>query len=77
VAKALAALLSMLLTDDDRQAIDTPGLLAGLDVPTTVVWGEVDRILPPPAGVGERVAAGHMLHMEAPNDVIRHVRARV
>jgi hypothetical protein len=24
--------------------------------------------------VGERVAAGHMLHMEAANDIVRHLR---
>jgi pyruvate dehydrogenase E2 component (dihydrolipoamide acetyltransferase) len=41
----------------------------------TVVWGSSDRILPPPDGVGERVGAGHMLHMEAANDVLRHVRS--
>ena len=68
VDKALATVLSTLLTDADTQAIDTPALLAGVDVPVTVVWGESDRILPPPDGVGERVAAGHMLHMEAAND---------
>ena len=35
------------------------------------------RILPPPEGIGERVAAGHMLHMEAANDVVRVLRERV
>ena len=58
--------LGTLLTDADTQAIDTPALL--------VVWGESDRILPPPDGVGERVAAGHMLQMEAANDIVRHLR---
>ena len=74
VDKALATVLGTLLTDADTQAIDTPALLEGLDVPVTVVWGESDRILPPPDGVGERVAAGHMLHMEAANDIVRHLR---
>ena len=45
-----------------------------VDVPVTVVWGESDRVLPPPDGVGDRVAAGHMLHMEAANDILRHLR---
>jgi pyruvate dehydrogenase E2 component (dihydrolipoamide acetyltransferase) len=70
VDKALSTLLATLL-DGDRQAIDTRALLDGVDVPVTVVWGGADRILPPPEGVGERVAAGHMLHMEAANDVVR------
>ena len=61
----------------DTQAIDTPALLAGGDVAVTVVWGEVDRILPAPEGVGERVAAGHMLHMEAANDVVRVIQSRI
>jgi pyruvate dehydrogenase E2 component (dihydrolipoamide acetyltransferase) len=74
VDKALSALLGTLL-DGDRQAIDTRALLDGVDVPVTVVWGAADRILPPPDGVGERVEAGHMLHMEAANDVVRALRA--
>jgi pyruvate dehydrogenase E2 component (dihydrolipoyllysine-residue acetyltransferase) len=74
VDKALATLLGTLLTDTDTQAIDTPGLLAGVDVPVTLVWGESDRILPAPEGTGERVAAGHMLHMEAANDILRVLR---
>ena len=73
VDKALSALLGTLL-DGDRQAIDTPALLEDVDVPVTVVWGRADRILPPPEGVGERVDAGHMPHMEAANDVVRVLR---
>ena len=61
VDKALSALLGTLL-DGDRQAIDTPALLDGVDVPVTVVWGSADRILPPPEGTGERVGAGHAAH---------------
>lgn len=76
VDKALSALLPTLL-DGDRQAIDTPALLSGVDVPVTVVWGESDAVLPPPDGVGSRVRAGHMLHMEAANDVVRALRAAV
>ena len=74
VDKALTAVLGTLL-DGDRQALDTRALLDGVDVPVTVVWGGADRILPPPDGVGSRVEAGHMLHMEAANDVVRAVRA--
>ena len=76
VDKALSALLGTLL-DGDRQAIDTRGLLEGVDVPVTVVWGTADRILPPPEDIGERVEAGHMLHMEAANDVVRVLRAHL
>jgi pyruvate dehydrogenase E2 component (dihydrolipoamide acetyltransferase) len=76
VDKALAAVLNTLL-DGDKQAIDTPALLAGVDVPVTVVWGSADRILPAPTEGAERVQAGHMLHMEAANDVVRHVQSRL
>lgn len=76
VDKALSALLGTLL-DGDRQAIDTPSLLQGTTVPVTVVWGSNDRVMPPADGVGERVEAGHMLHMEAANDVLRIVRSIV
>lgn len=73
VDKALSALLGTLL-DGDRQAIDTPALLEGVDVQVTVVWGSADRVLPPPADTGGRVEAGHMLHMEAANEVVRVLR---
>ena len=73
VAEALAALVETLL-DGDRQAIDTPALLAGVSVPVTVVWGSADRILPVPDGVTlHRVDAGHMLHMEAAGEVLRQL----
>ncbi len=74
VDKALATVLGTLLTEADTQAIDTPGLLEGVGVPVTVVWGASDRILPAPEDVGDRVAAGHMLHMEAANDILRILR---
>lgn len=76
VDKALSALLGTLL-DGDRQVIDTRGLLEGVDVPVTVVWGTADRILPPPEDIGERVDAGHMVHMEAANDVVRLLRVHL
>ena len=62
VDKALSALLGTLL-DGDRQAIDTPALLEGVDVPVTVMWGTADGILPPPEGTGERVdGRAHAAH---------------
>lgn len=76
VDKALTALLATLL-DGERQAIDTPALLAGVDVPVRVVWGRADRILPRPDGGVTEVAAGHMLHLEAASAVLEQVRAQV
>ena len=77
VDKALSALLGTLL-DGDRQAIDTPALLDGR---RRAGDGGVGRggpaSCPPPDGTGERVEAGHMLHMEAANDVVRVLRERV
>jgi pyruvate dehydrogenase E2 component (dihydrolipoamide acetyltransferase) len=78
VDKALSALLGTLLTGDDTQAIDGRELIAGLDVPVTIVWGASDRILPVPDEVVlERVEAGHMAHMEAANEVVRLIQSRV
>jgi pyruvate dehydrogenase E2 component (dihydrolipoamide acetyltransferase) len=78
VDKALSAVLGTLLDDGDRQAIDTPALLEGVDVPVTVVWGASDRILPVPDGVElHRVEAGHMAHMEAPGEVLDAVRSHL
>jgi len=78
VSAALHTLLGTLLAGD-RQAIELPALLEKVSgVPVTVVWGDEDRILPVPDGVElARVKAGHMLHMEAANDVLRHIRTTV
>ncbi|HEX4250237.1 MAG TPA: acetoin dehydrogenase dihydrolipoyllysine-residue acetyltransferase subunit [Pseudonocardia sp.] len=78
VSEALQTLLGTLLAGD-RQAIELPALLGKVSgVPVTVVWGNQDRILPLPDGVElARVKAGHMLHMEAANDVLRHIQATV
>jgi pyruvate dehydrogenase E2 component (dihydrolipoamide acetyltransferase) len=77
VSEALRTLLGTLL-DGERQAIDTPALLAGVSAPVIVVWGRADRILPVPEGVKlSRVEAGHMLHMEAAGDVLRHIQSAV
>jgi pyruvate dehydrogenase E2 component (dihydrolipoamide acetyltransferase) len=78
VDKALTAVLGTLLGEGDRQAIDTPALLEGVDVPVTIVWGASDRIVPLPDGVQlTRVEAGHMPQMEAPGEVLEAVRARL
>lgn len=75
VSEALHALLATML-DGDRQAIDTPAMLSGVRVPVTVVWGDADRILPPPTGgTVHQVPAGHMLHMEAAGQVLERLRA--
>ena len=42
--------------------------------PSPWCGARADRILPAPEGTGERVEAGHMLHMEAANDVLRVLR---
>jgi pyruvate dehydrogenase E2 component (dihydrolipoamide acetyltransferase) len=77
VDKALTAVLGTLL-DGDRQALDTPALLEGVDVPVTVVWGASDRIVPVPDGVElTRVEAGHMAHMEAPGEVLSAIRTHL
>ena len=72
VPAALQSVLGTLLTDDDVQAIDTPALLDGVDVPVTVIWGAEDKILPKPEGV-DNVPGGHMLHMESANEVTRRI----
>lgn len=74
---ALSAMLDTLL-DGDRQAIDTRALLNGVDVPVTILWGGADRILPVPDNINlQQVEAGHMLHMEAANEVVGILRARL
>ena len=62
--------------------------LAGLDVPTLVIWGEKDQVLPAAhgEGLGGKVEvlrvkdAGHIPHMEKANEVnaavVRHMAAR-
>jgi pyruvate dehydrogenase E2 component (dihydrolipoamide acetyltransferase) len=82
VDRALKTLVGTLL-DGDRQAIDTPALLARSTVPAVIVWGRADRVLPAAGAdvVGDRAQvrlvdnAGHMVHMEAPGEVVAAVRA--
>ena len=48
-----------------------------------VIWGSADRVLPPapqaPAATGTDIwmvgGAGHMVHMEAPAEVLRAMRS--
>jgi pyruvate dehydrogenase E2 component (dihydrolipoamide acetyltransferase) len=80
VGAALEALLATLL-DGDRQAIDAATLLESLDVPTVIVWGEMDRIMPMAAGgkIVQRAklrvvpGAGHMVHIEQPDAVVEAI----
>ncbi len=79
VGTSLTAALGVLLTPEGGQAIDAGALIDSAQaagVPVRVVWGMRDTILPPPAkgpdGVRFTVvpAAGHMVHMEAPDVVL-------
>jgi pyruvate dehydrogenase E2 component (dihydrolipoyllysine-residue acetyltransferase) len=84
VDQALKTLVGTLL-DGDRQAIDTPSLLAQSTVPTVIVWGRADRVLPAAGAAlaGDRAEvryvdnAGHMVHMEAPGEVVAAVRTGI
>ncbi len=82
VSAALDALLVTLL-DGDRQAIDAARLLASAGVPTVVVWGSEDRILPVPSSdvVDGRLrtvaGAGHMVHVEQPDAVVAAIEEAV
>jgi len=79
VSATLGRLLDMLVDPaTGTQVIDARALLAGVDLPRAVVWGDQDRILPahqapePGGGTDVRVVAGagHMVHLEAPQSVI-------
>jgi len=84
VGQALDTMLGTLL-DGDAQAIDSIAVLASLDVPTVVVWGSDDRILPAPdAAAVEAVATlrivpgvGHMAHVEQPDAVVEAVEEAI
>lgn len=83
VSAALGAIVGTLVDGDGHQVIDGSALLDGSSVPVTVVWGADDRILPASGASGAGTAvgsrgsvttvdgAGHMVHMEAPNDTLR------
>jgi pyruvate dehydrogenase E2 component (dihydrolipoamide acetyltransferase) len=84
VGPALESLLGTLL-DGDEQAIDSLAVLARLDVPTVLVWGGDDRILPVPEAVTVEAAAtltvvpgaGHMPHVEQPDAVVAAVEQAI
>jgi pyruvate dehydrogenase E2 component (dihydrolipoamide acetyltransferase) len=84
VSAALDTLLTTLL-DGDQQAIHAMDLLASVDVPTVVVWGGEDRILPVPqhAALEARAkfrvvpGAGHMVHVEDPQAVVTAIEEAV
>ena len=81
VDTALHRLVDTLL-DGDRQRIDTSPRLAGIDMPTVVVWGREDHIIPPSniKAVGNVHLvdhAGHMVHMERPAEVRRAVEEAI
>ena len=87
VDAALRVLLATLLVEGgrgDQQALDVAGRLAELDLPVRVVWGSADRVMPPtpraPA-VGTDIwmvdGAGHMVHMEAPAEVLAAIRSLI
>ncbi|MGW1680984.1 acetoin dehydrogenase dihydrolipoyllysine-residue acetyltransferase subunit [Saccharopolyspora sp. NPDC002376] len=73
VQDGLQALLGTVL-EGDKQAIDAASLLSGVTVPTAVVWGAQDQVVPvaDQSAFGDRAqvrvvaGAGHMVHMEDP-----------
>jgi pyruvate dehydrogenase E2 component (dihydrolipoamide acetyltransferase) len=82
VAGALEAIAGAVFPDG-RQAVVLAERLSELAVPTQVIWGKHDRIVPPAhaEGLPPKVAvhmignAGHMAHMEAAGEVNRLIGA--
>jgi pyruvate dehydrogenase E2 component (dihydrolipoyllysine-residue acetyltransferase) len=77
VEAALQTLVDTLV-DGDVQRIDSAAAVAAIGgaVPVTVIWGKVDRIIPPAqaGSVADAVSylvedSGHMPHMERPAEV--------
>ncbi|WP_237773565.1 acetoin dehydrogenase dihydrolipoyllysine-residue acetyltransferase subunit [Streptomyces luteocolor] len=83
VDRALGALLTTLLDEDDAPALDVRGLLASgaTSVPVVALWGREDRVIPASnaASLKGRAeirlvdGAGHMPHMETPGEVVTAV----
>lgn len=78
VDKVLAKLLTTLLTDDNRPALDAAPLLVSYPGPVTVLWGREDAVLSPEnagelSGVQLVDGAGHMVHLERPAAVVEAV----
>lgn len=71
------------LVRDGRQAEDLRPILDRLDVPTLVIWGEADAIIPAAQAEGLRVSvqivagAGHMPQMERAAEVNRLIAAHL
>ncbi len=77
VPEALSAIAVAIADDAGRQRQAIGSMLEGLDCPVTVIWGEEDRIVPPPArdSLGAHIGltlipgVGHMPQMEATSEV--------
>ncbi|MFJ9784185.1 alpha/beta fold hydrolase [Amycolatopsis sp. NPDC101161] len=69
VDKVLTSLLDTLL-DGDEQAIDAARLLSTVDIPSKIVWGRQDAVLPPGTADVYVEDTGHLVHLEAPGAVI-------
>ena len=77
VDTALRAIAGLFVRDG-RQALDLAPALESVRVPVLLIWGEADRVIPPPARPAHRIAgAAHMPHMEAPAEVNRLIAAHV
>lgn len=83
VAEALARIARAHFADG-RQLLDLRPVLAGLTVPTAILWGREDRILPasqaqglpPSVQVTVLEACGHLPQLERPQDVVRLLQER-
>ncbi|MFD1860796.1 acetoin dehydrogenase dihydrolipoyllysine-residue acetyltransferase subunit [Aeromicrobium camelliae] len=84
VDEALNAILGTLL-DGDAPGIDVAPLLAGIDVPVQVVWGDADAVIAASnaQGLDDRSVVttlpgvGHMAHMEQPSAVVTAITSAV
>ena len=76
VADALTAIAAMFVRDG-TQALDLRGTLDRIAVPVRLIWGDADRVVPPPEQhpVHRVAGAGHMPHMERPAEVNREIAA--
>jgi pyruvate dehydrogenase E2 component (dihydrolipoamide acetyltransferase) len=79
VRAALESILAAFI-EGDQQRVILREKIGGLNKPIRVIWGEKDRIVPashaslPEADVHILSNAGHMVHMEAANEVNRLLR---
>ncbi|PWR21622.1 acetoin dehydrogenase dihydrolipoyllysine-residue acetyltransferase subunit [Zavarzinia compransoris] len=72
------AALALLRSETLAKAAGLEAVLAGLDVPAVILWGDQDKIIAPPAAAPKPLrilpGKGHMLHMEAAAEVTRAIR---